>query len=167
MGKVRLSSVLLFALVIPVMMTYRLSPGQTPYWLFGIIFGLLLGNIAIDLYGGKSPKLTKWKDGLTWLVMALVLGSVVVSAILVRHQAAPTYEVHDIIVQQEAAIRYFLQGKNPYVETYFNTPLEQWHYSDTEINPALFHFVMMPGYLLLSLPFRLLSVPEEYQSNHF
>jgi MFS family permease len=76
---------------------------------------------------------------------------------VVRHETAPIYGVNDIVVQQEAAIRYFVHGKNPYKETYFGTPVETFHYSDTEINPALYHFVMEPGYLLLPLPLYTLS----------
>jgi len=78
---------------------------------------------------------------------------------LVRHQTAPTYNVHDILLQQEATIRFLVKGKNPYSENYFGTPLEKWHYSDTEVNPALYHFVMMPFYLDFALPFY-------YVSNH-
>jgi hypothetical protein len=65
--------------------------------------------------------------------------------------------VHDIILQQEAAIRYFLDGKNPYAENYFGTPLEDWHYSETDVNPALYHYVMQPLYHIFPLPFYYLS----------
>jgi uncharacterized membrane protein len=67
--------------------------------------------------------------------------------------------IHDIILQQEAAIQFFLHGKNPYAETYFGTFMEQWNYSDKEVNPALYHFVMEPFYLVSALPFY-------YVSNH-
>lgn len=149
MKKISLSAVLLFALVVPFIMTYRIGPGETPYWLFGIIFGLLFSFLAIE----------KLKSIIWWLIVVLVIGSASYSAILVRHRTAPVYQVHDIILQQEAAIRFLLQGRNPYAVTYFNTPLESWHYSDTEVNPALFHFVMMPWYLLFALPFYFLSLP--------
>jgi len=61
------------------------------------------------------------------------------------------------VLQQESAIRFLLDGKNPYAISYFGTPLEQWHYSDKEVNPALYHFVMQPFYLLFALPFYFLS----------
>lgn len=148
MKKISLSSILLFCLVIPFIMTYRIGPGETPYWFFGIIFALLTSYLIFD----------KLKSLIFWLLIILVIGSAFYSAIVVRHQTAPAYQVHDIILQQEAAIRFLLEGKNPYATTYFNTPLELWHYSDTEVNPALFHFVMIPGYLLISLPFYFLSI---------
>lgn len=145
-----LPSILLFCLVTPFIMAYRLSPGETPYWFFGLIFVLMLGYLVIKKEGVKSL--------LIWLVIILVIGSAYYSAIIVRHQTAPVYGVHDIILQSESAVQFLLAGKNPYSTTYFGTPLEQWHYSATEINPALFHFVMMPAYLIFSLPFYFLSI---------
>ncbi|MDP3988179.1 MAG: hypothetical protein Q8P80_03485 [Candidatus Levybacteria bacterium] len=157
MRNIKLSSVLLFALVIPFIMTYRLSPGTTPFWLFTIIFLGLLFYMVLDLLNLKERTYFLLKNIVLWFIIFEVIISAFASAIIVRHQTAPVYGVHDIILQQEAAIRFFLHGKNPYEVTYFNTPLEQWHYSDTEINPALYHFVMQPFYLLFALPFYFLS----------
>lgn len=153
-----LSSILLFALTIPILMSYRISPGETPYWLFGLIFGLLLGYLGLDLLGWPEKKTNRLKSLFLWLVIILVIGSALFSAIVVRHQTAPVYNVHDIVLQLESAVRFFLQGINPYATTYFNTPLEEWHYSETVVNPALYHFVMMPWYLLFSLPFYFVSI---------
>ena len=158
MKKISLSAILLFCLVIPFIMTYRISPGETPYWLFGIIFGLLLGYLGLDLVQWQRKKKDKLKSLLLWLIIILTIGSAYLTVIIVRHQTAPVYSVHDIVLQLESTIQFFLQGKNPYAVTFFNTPLEQWHYSETVINPALFHFVMMPWYFLFSLPFYFLSM---------
>lgn len=147
MKKFDLTAVLLFCLVTPFIMAYGIGPGNTPYWLFGIIFGLLLGYLILE----------NFRSIILWLIIILVIGSAVGSSIIVRHRVAPIYQVHDIILQQEAAIRFLIEGKNPYAVSYFNTPLEAWHYSDSEVNPALFHLVMMPGYLLLALPFYFVS----------
>lgn len=153
-----LSSVLLFALLIPFIMTYRLSPGDTPYWLFGLIFLGLLSFMSLDLFSKfKNELLSKLKLILFWTLVISSIGSAFYSEIIVRHQSSPTYNVHDIIIQQEVAIRFLLHGKNPYSSTYFGTPLEDWHYSDTETNPALYHFVMQPFYLIFSIPFYLLT----------
>lgn len=157
MTKIRLDSVLLLALVLPLLMTYRISSGQTPYWLFGLIFIGLLGYIAIDLLEIKESSYRMIKTVLLWTLIVITLGSAFLSSIIVRHIVAPTYMIHDIILQQEAAIRFLHQGKNPYLVTYFGTPLEQWHYSDTEVNPALYHFVMQPFYLEFAVPFSLFS----------
>ncbi len=143
--KISLDGVLLFALAVPFIMKYRLSSGETPYALFTVIFLVLISYFFVQK--------EKVKTALVWLVILLTVGTGLVASIAVRHQVAPVYGVHDIILQLEAAIRYLVNGTNPYAATYFGTPLEDWHYSETEVNPALFHFVMPPFYLLFSLPF--------------
>lgn len=152
--KLKLDTVLLFSLLIPFIMTYRISPGDTPYWLFGLLFLGLISYISLDLFFSfKREFVNKLKVILFWFLVLGSIGSAFFSAIIVRHQTSPIYGVHDIIIQQEAAIRFFLHGKNPYSATYFGTPLEKWHYSDTEVNPALYHFVMQPLYLIFPIPF--------------
>lgn len=155
---ISLSSILLFALVIPFIMTYRLSDGDTPFWLFGIIFLSLLLYLILDIVRLNRNFYYKLKYFLLWFIVVIVIGSAFYAAIVVRHRTAPVYMIHDITLQQERAIRFFLDGTNPYATTYFGTPLEAWHYSDTEVNPALYHFVMQPFYLLFSLPFYFVSM---------
>lgn len=159
MKKISLDSILLFVLVIPFIMTYRLSPAETPYWLFGLIFLGLLSYLVFDLVNFRQKVVNKIKLGLLWLLIVATVGSAFYAAIIVRHQTSPVYNIHDITLQLESAIQFFLQGKNPYAVTYFGTPLEQWHYSTTEVNPALYHFVMPPFYFLFALPFYFLSLP--------
>lgn len=158
MKLLKLDTILLFALVIPFIMTYRIGSGETPYWLFGLIFFGLFYYLILDLQWFPIREQTYFlvKKIVLWIIIFLTIGSAYYAAIIVRHQTAPIYGVHDIILQQEAAVRFFLHGKNPYASTYFGTPLEQWHYSDTEINPALYHFVMEPFYLLFPIPFYLI-----------
>lgn len=157
MKRIAISSIVLFALSIYFVMQNRISPGDTPYWLFGVIFCLLLGYVVLDITSISEKIYNICKNVLLVTILTIVLGSGFLSSMIVRHETAPIYGVHDIILQQEAAIRYFVHGKNPYKETYFGTPMQQWHYSDTEVNPALYHFVMEPMYLLLPLPFYTLS----------
>lgn len=158
MKNIKLDTVLLFALVIPFIMMFRLSPGDTPYWLFGIIFLALFINVAVDIgfFPIKDILYNKIKLFLLWFLIFITIGASIFSEIVVRHQTSPIYHVHDIILQQEAAVKFLLHGKNPYAETYLNTPMAQWHYSDTEINPALYHFVMQPSYVLIAVPFYLI-----------
>lgn len=153
MARIKLDSVLAFVLIIPFIMTVRISPKETPFWLFTLIFSGLLFYLILDILKLKEKLLEKLKNITLWSLIITVIVSSFASAIIVRHQTSPIYNVHDIIIQQEIAIRYLLDGKNPYSEKYFNTPLEEWHYSDTQVNPALYHFVMQPLYLIFSLPF--------------
>lgn len=153
----RLDSVLLFALSIPFIMAVRIGPGETPYWLFGLIFFGLLGYLVLDIIEVSKSTYLKLKDVLLWILVVVVIGSSFASSIIVRHINHPTYQIHDMPLQQEIAIRYLLDGKNPYATTYFGTFLEQWHYSDTEKNPALYHFVLPPFYIIFALPFYFIS----------
>lgn len=152
-----LDSILVFILVVPYIMTYGLLPGDTPYWLFGLIFASIILFLGLDLVDLKEKLYNRIKLFLLVLIIILVLATSFVGAIISRHTVAPVYGVHDIILQQEAAIRYTLDGKNPYKETYFGTPLEEWHYSETEVNPALYHYVMQPLYHIFPLPFYYVS----------
>lgn len=148
--KISLDAILLFALSVPFIMKYRISPGETPYWLFGLIFFLLFIYFFL-----KNSRIKTW---LIWVIIILTIGNAYFSSIIVRRATAPEFSVHDIILQLESAIQFFLQGKNPYAVSYFGTPLEKWHYGENVVNPALYHFVMPPFYLLFSLPFYFLSI---------
>ena len=102
-------------------MTFRISPGETPYWLFGFIFLGMLVYLFMDLLSLKEKTYMLWKNVLLWILIIIVLGSAFSASIIVRHQTAPIYGVHDIVLQQESAMRFLLDGKNPYKETYFGT----------------------------------------------
>lgn len=157
-----LDALLLYALSIPIVMQYRLLPiDGTPYWLFGILFIVLTTNVVISGYpnilGVWKKHLDRIKDLILVVVLGIVLVGVMGTAIVDRARTAPVYGVHDIILQQEAAMRLLLVGKNPYKETYFGTQVESFNYDepgDTEaVNPALYHFVMPPWYLLFPFSF--------------
>lgn len=155
MTKMRLSisSVVLAALLVPVIMTYQIFPGDTNFFQFGLIFLGLFVNFSLDILKITEKKYYLYKYILFWTLLSLSVGGAFVSAIIVRHTVAPVFQIHDIILQLEAAIQFFRHGINPWEATYLNTYMAAWHYSDTMINPALYHFVMMPFYLLFSLPF--------------
>ncbi len=161
-----LDALLLFVLAVPVVMHYRILPiAGTPYWLFGLLFLILLLNLIVSVYPYVIKKLSltgRLKNLFLALTLMIVVGGTVTTAIVDRSKTAPVFGVHDIILQQEAAMRFLLEGKNPYKETYFGTPLEDWHYAEMEkdtVNPALYHFVMPPWYLLFPFPFYFLSLP--------
>ena len=166
MNLLTLDALLLFVLSVPVVMRYRILPIEgTPYWLFGILFIVLLINIVISIYHSifeKFINVKKVKFACLVITMFIVVGGSSVTAMIDRSRTAPIYGVHDIILQQEAAMRFLIEGKNPYKETYFNTPLAAWHYAELgkdTVNPALFHFVMPPWYLLFPFPFYFISTP--------
>lgn len=152
-----LDAVLVFALAIPVVMQYRIYPMEgTPYGLFGLLFLILLLNIVIsyapDVLGKAKKHLHVIKLSFVIAAICISLGGSAVTAMADRARVAPVWGVHDIVLQEEAAMRYLLNGKNPYKETYFGTPVESFNYDEpgnTEaVNPALYHFVMPPWYLI-------------------
>ncbi len=156
-----LDSILLFAFAIPIVMKYRILPVEgTPYWLFGILFFLLVANCVVSFYPeilGKFRKhLGNMKIAFMVATIGIVLGGSMWTSIVDRAKTAPALGVHDIILQQEAAMRYLIVGKNPYKETYFGTPVESFHYGELgkdAVNPALFHFVMPPWYVVFPFVF--------------
>lgn len=153
---VALNAVILFALAIPVVMTYRILPVDgTPYWLFNILFFVLLSNVIIALYPQVLGKRLSLRIPITrfflFFTLAVTVAGTTWTAIADRHKTAPEYNVHDIILQQEIGMRYLREGKNPYKETYFGTAMEKFNYDEAgkpAVNPALYHFVMPPWYVL-------------------
>jgi len=161
-----LNALLLFVLSVPIVMKYRILPVDgTPYWLFGLLFFILGVNVFVALYPkifGKRINADRLGWILLWTALLIVVGGTSITAIVDRSRVAPALGVHDIILQVESAMRFLLSGKNPYLETYFGTPLEAWHYAELghdAVNPALYHFVMPPWYLLFPFAFYVVSVP--------
>lgn len=145
-----IDTVLLLALSLQWPLKYRIFPMEgTPYILFGIYFVLLFVYAAL----GK-----KWRVKLVVLfaIIGIAAGGPLVTAIVDRSRVAPVFGVHDIILQLEAAMRYLIGGINPYAATYFGTHMEAWKYAELgkdAVNPALYHFVMPPWYLLFTFFF--------------
>ncbi len=155
--KLKQDTVLAVVLIAYFILHYGLAPRATPYWLFAVIFSGLIIFVFFDLIKLKKSVYEKFKNVTLWLLIAVTIISAFTSEIILRHESLPTFHVHDIVIQQEYAIKYLISGKNPYATTYFGTPLEQWFYSGSEPNPALYHFVMEPFYLLFALPFYVIS----------
>ncbi len=153
----KLDTILAFVLIIPYILSVGLAPRSTPLWFFTIIFVAMLLYVFLDVSIIKKNLYERYKNILLWFLLLSIIISSFASTIILRHETFPTFQAHDIVIQQEEAMKLLLAGKNPYQENYFGTPLEQWHYSDTEKNPALYHFVMQPFYVLFAIPFYALS----------
>src|SRR3989344_7310694 len=154
---IKLDTILAFVLIVPFILSHGIWPRATPYWLFTLIFITLLLFVVLDIK--KIPKkiYEESKNIILWGLIISVISGAFISEIILRHESLPIFRIHDIVIQQEVAIRYLSIGKNPYAEDYFDTPLEQWNYSATEKNPALYHFVMQPFYTLFAIPFSFVS----------
>lgn len=156
-----IDSLLLFALSIPIVMQYRILPVVgTPYWLFCILFFILGLHVIVSCFPDILGKYQKYLNAIKLLLLGVTICITLVgstmTAMFDRARTAPSYNVHDIILQQESAMRYLIVGKNPYKETYFGTQVESFHYAELgkdAVNPALYHFVMPPWYLLFPFIF--------------
>ncbi len=153
---------LLWAFSVPVLVKYRLLPVEgEPYLLHAVIFGLL-GIVSIIEFTPKIFSKSWPRENFGHLAFFLIIGAVFFGALFTlivdRGRVAPgsAYGVHDIVIQLEAALQFLSQDKNPYKEIYIDTPLREWAYTELgkgAVNPALYHFVMPPWYLLFAFPF--------------
>ncbi len=126
--------------------------------LISLTFALVLGYVLVDWLGerprsetGRSPA----RNGLKLALLFAIVGTTVVaqSAYLVtlRHSAGPATYTHDGgVIQTEEAMKFVLQGKNPYTEDYTHTPMADW---GLDYKTALYHFPYLPWTFLFSLPF--------------
>ncbi len=99
-----------------------------------------------------------WRVRIKWLLLALVILVVValpaVELMLLRAQSGPASYTHDGgVIQTEATIRFLLDGKNPYVEDYTQTPMAEWGFG--AYRTALYHYPYLPWTFLFSAPFYL------------
>ena len=70
---------------------------------------------------------------------------------LLRAQSGPASYSHDGgVIQTEATIDFFFDGKNPYVEDYVETPMAEWGFS--EYRTALYHYPYLPWTFVASAP---------------
>ncbi len=122
-----------------------------------LVITLILYIAADQVLVGSRQFLTKLIA--LWIVVIAFVIAPTIAAILYRHTTLPFLYIHDGAIQIEEAIKFMLAGKNPYVENYLATPMAQWpfHEPGLEINPALYHLIYLPGMLLISIPFYLLS----------
>jgi len=96
-----------------------------------------------------------------WTLLVLMIGIVVIypllSQALIRHYIAdPHSRIHDGAFQIEAASQFVLEGKNPYVESYDGTGMENYYSQDDDKRVvALEHYAYLPGTFLTAIPFDL------------
>lgn len=165
--KISLSSILL--LVFFLMVWFGLAFYQENN-LSIIIKGFLLLIVIIYFLIDALMSNKRWykfsiKLSIVFFLIIFTYLVIVGNAILIRHQPGGDYlSVHDNPIQMEEAIKYLLNGKNPYVENYFGTGLELWGGGNIILrsqalveNPALHHFVSLPFHLFFSTPFHVIS----------
>jgi len=125
--------------------------------LIGLTFLLVVVYLVLDAARAHISPLRLYRAKLG-LVYGIVLTTVVANSLYLtqlRHVAGPASFAHDGgVIHTEEVIQVFLQGKNPYVEEYKDTPLAQW---GRDFRTEVYHFPYLPFTFLFSTPFYLAS----------
>ncbi len=118
----------------------------------GLVLYLIVNEIADRLGPATTYRI---KLALIWAIILVIVFAPTGKLILLRQQSGPASYTHDGgVIQTEAVIQFFLEGKNPYVEDYLNTPMAEW---GIDFRTALYHFPYLPWTFVFSTPFYLLS----------
>jgi hypothetical protein len=119
-------------------------------------FALLIAYLGVDIFSTEGKTVHRVKLALIYgLIILLVFGKSILLVNL-RQLRGPASYAHDGgVIQTEVTIEYFLQGLNPYVEDYVETPMAEWGFS--EYRTALYHYPYLPWTFIFSTPFYLAS----------
>ncbi len=102
------------------------------------------------------PERMRVKTVLVWLIIAFTVLLPTLKLALLRHENLPHSYSHDGgVLQTEAAVDFFLSGRNPYVEDYRDTPMAEWGLP--EFRTALDHYPYLPWTFVFSAPVKLAS----------
>ncbi|MGH2500505.1 MAG: hypothetical protein ACRDF0_10520 [Candidatus Limnocylindria bacterium] len=130
-------------------LVWRLFPGP-----FGPLYLVILGAVAFayPLRHLRHGAGFTTRDRVLHLAALVALFAIVpaIASIVLRETGRPYTYVHDGAIMVEEAARKLLDGKNPYVADYLDTPLIFWPMVN---NPALYHFTYFPFLFLVSIPF--------------
>jgi hypothetical protein len=125
--------------------------------LISLAFGLFLAYLLVDILAERWTAATvlRIKLGLVVAVVVVLVFGQTLLLIGLRHITNPAAYTHDGgVIQTEVTIQYLLNGVNPYVADYLNTPMAAW---GTEYRTALYHYPYLPWTFLFSAPFYLAS----------
>ncbi|MEZ4658489.1 MAG: glycosyltransferase family 87 protein [Caldilineaceae bacterium] len=134
--------------------------GPRPGEPVGLMLNALVLALAILYMAADLALPQRWLYRTKWLLLILILAATLAAPtgqlILLRQGSGPASYSHDGgVIQTEATIQFVLQGKNPYVEDYTETPMAEWGFS--EYRTALYHYPYLPWTFLFSAPFYLLG----------
>src|SRR5579883_1374530 len=133
-----------------------------------ITVGLLGLYLALDILGRPLLAGAARSRRAMYAAKSAVLAAIIVLTVIwptlnmigLRHASQPWNDVHDTSINVEEATKFLLNGKDPYAQTYFKTPLAQftWHSEPKYgygLNPALWQTDIFPAQALLTVPFML------------
>ncbi|MFO7678610.1 MAG: hypothetical protein R6X34_01025 [Chloroflexota bacterium] len=143
---------------------------MTPHMWFNpasnaLVVVLLAVYVLLDIFGGdqgevESSEASRRERWLFLTRFAIVIFMVAVAVVLPtalniiwRLQEGPATYAHDGLIQTEEAIKYILQGQNPYTEDYVNTPMADFAGQEPPITDLpLYHNPYLPFLFLVSIP---------------
>lgn len=108
-------------------------------------------NLSNHIYLGKFT--------IVFLLLMIVVAVPMGWEIIQRIDSGPHVNATDSLVQTEVAISFFLEGKNPYEESYLGTAVEDWQGGEPPFSLVLgplHHFVYLPNTFLLGAPLQVL-----------
>ncbi|MBT4936467.1 hypothetical protein HON22_00970, partial [Candidatus Peregrinibacteria bacterium] len=163
---ISLTAIILFLLVSVRLAITGYDSSFTLVFTYSLSFIILLGYLLLDV-ASRIPK-DIVKSGKVVLLILLMVILIVIPAssnMYSRAEGNPQALVHDGIVQTEEAINYLFAGKNFYTEDYTNTPVAEWSEGkisellsrEVIVNPAIYHNIYLPFYVLVSAPFQGIS----------
>ncbi len=126
--------------------------------LAALLVYLMIDLAAVDRPRQQQPKSAtqRAKLALLWLIIAGTVLLPTLKLALLRHENLPHSYSHDGgVLQTEAAIDFFLSGRNPYSEDYRETPMAEWGLP--EFRTALDHYPYLPWTFVFSAPVKLAS----------
>jgi hypothetical protein len=133
--------------------------GAGPLWhlfpgLWGAVWLLACGLLAIAYPMRDHARGARFitRDRIVHIAGLIFLFVILpaVAAMVLRATGQPFTYVHDGAIMIEEAARKLLQGLDPYVADYLDTPLFYWPMIN---NPALYHLTYFPFPFLLTVPF--------------
>lgn len=120
------------------------------------LFCFILYAITDSLTTVSSRRRLFIKSLFLWLILAALVFLPALKLSLLRHDNLPHSYSHDGgVIQTEVAIDYFLNGRNPYSESYADTPMAEWGFP--QFRTALEHYPYLPATFVLSAPGKLLA----------
>ncbi len=120
-----------------------------------LLFALTLGLLALYLIADLALR-GRWQGAIKGILLAAMIGTAVylptIKLMLLDAQGPRGSYSHDGgVIQTEATIAFFWQGKNPYAEDYTQTPMATWGHPD--FRTALYHYPYLPWTFIFSAPF--------------
>ena len=121
-----------------------------------MIYLALDGAARVRRWAGRRRLIFRLKLVLIFVAILFLLLVPMMEQIACRRAEGAHLCVHDGLIQTEEAVRLLLEGKNPYVEDYVGTPLEQAPFPRSP-NPAVYHLAYLPLTFLPHLPLAFLG----------